>query len=166
MRTWLTGVLSGLLYGVLFALAARYLIAHTWTSALIAGAATGVPFGVAMVIMRRRADRFLAALPGDLTREQRRAALRSSRGGPVPDDPAVRAAALDSAVRQLERYKARWFRALLIVVPALLLLSAVLILLDRDHAWWTASPQLAGVAVLVLLALEPRRLRRRIAVLR
>lgn len=96
MRIWLTGILSGLLYGVLFALATRYLASEDRTTAVIAGAVTGPPFGILMTIVQRRTDRLFSSVPGDLTREQRRAATRASRRGPVPTDPAVRAAALDS----------------------------------------------------------------------
>lgn len=48
MRTWLTG----LLYGVLFALATRCLASEDWSTAVIAGAVTGPPFGVLMMIVQ------------------------------------------------------------------------------------------------------------------
>ncbi|MFI5706561.1 hypothetical protein [Kribbella sp. NPDC051620] len=165
MRTWLTGILTGLLYGVLFALATRYLITHHWTSALIAGAATGIPFGIVMTVVQRRTKALFASLPGDLTRQQRGRAVRASRRGPVPADPAVRAAALEFARRQLERYQTRWMRVLLVVLPILFVLTAVSNLLGDDRSWWRAVPQLAAAVAFTVMAFEPRRLRRRIALL-
>ncbi|WP_328328727.1 hypothetical protein OHA70_04265 [Kribbella sp. NBC_00382] len=165
MRTWLTGILSSLLYGVLFALGTHYLMHLSWTAALVAGAVSGPPFGVLMAIMQRRTDRLFSSLPGDLSRQQGRAAARASRRGSVPTDPAVRAAALDFARRQLERYQSRWMRLLLIVVPILFVLIAVSTLLDDDRPWWRAVPQLLGAATFGFIAFEPRRLRRRVAVL-
>lgn len=165
MRRWFTGILTGLVYGVLFALATRYLASESWTTAVIAGAATGPPFGIVMMIVQRRIDRLLSSLPGDLTRKQRRAAARAAGRGPVPTDPAVRAAALNFARQQLERYQSRWMRVALVVVPLFLVLSSVAALLDDDREWWSGIPQLAGAAAFGLMAFEPRRLRRRVAVL-
>jgi hypothetical protein len=165
MRIWLAGILSGLLYGVLFALATRYLASEDWTTAAIAGAVTGPAFGIVMAITRRRADRQFSSWPGDLTKEQRRAAGRASRRGPVPADSVVRAAALDFARQQLERYQPRWMRVTLVVAPIFLVLSAVSALLDDDRQWWSGIVQLVCAAMFVLIAFEPRRLRRRIAVL-
>jgi hypothetical protein len=165
MRTWLTGILAGLLYGVLFALAAHYLVSEDWTAAVIAGAVTGPLFGLVMAIVQRRTDRLFSSLPGDLTRKQRQAATRASRRGPVPADPAIRAAALDLAHRQLERYQTRWMRVALVAVPIFLVLSAVASRLDDDHQWWSGLVQLAGAALFGFMAFEPRRLRRRVAAL-
>lgn len=53
----------------------------------------------------------------------------------------------------------------LVVMPIFLVLSAVVALLDDDRQWWSGVPQLAGAAVFGLMAFEPRRLRRRLAVL-
>lgn len=165
MRPWLTGVLSGLLYGVLFSLGARYLLSdHGWSRALIAGAVSGPLFGIATAIMQRRADSAVSSLPGDLTSEQRRTAARASRHGPIPTDPAIQAAALALAQEQLNRYGPRWMRALLFVLPILFLLTGVSAVLDDDE-WWKAILRLACAVVFGRLAFEPYRFRRRIAVL-
>jgi hypothetical protein len=165
MRTWLTGILTGLLYGVLFALAMHYLAAEDWNAAVIAGAVTGPPFGIVVTILQRRTNRLMSTLPSDLTKKQRQTAARASRRGPVPTDPAVRAAALNFAHQQLERYGARWMRVALVVAPLFLVLSAVAALLDDDRQWWSGILQLAGAAMFGFMAFEPRRLRRRVAVL-
>lgn len=165
MRVWLTGILSGLLYGALFTLGTHYLLRVGWSPALVAGAVSGPPFGVLMAIAQQRVNRVCSSLPGDLTHAQRRAAARASRRGPVPTDPAVRAAALALARRQLDRYRTRWMRVLMIAVPILFALTAISTLLDEDRPWWRAGPQLLGAATFGFIAFEPRRLRRRVAVL-
>ncbi|GAA3591178.1 hypothetical protein GCM10022235_73070 [Kribbella ginsengisoli] len=163
MRRWLTGILSGLLYGVLFGVGTHYLMHLRWSAALIAGAASGPPFGVLIALVKRRGDRALSSLPGDLTRKERQAAVRAALRGPVPTDPAIRAAALDYGRRQLDRYRTRWMRVLLILMPILFVLLAVSTLLDDDRPWWRAIPQLLGAAAFGVMAFERRRLRRRVA---
>ncbi len=164
--SWLSGLIAGLLYGVLFGLAVRVVADESWTSALVAGAVTAPAFGILMGLVSRRTKRLLAPVDGDgLDRNQRGVALRAAQRGQVPSDPAVRAAAVVFARRQLAQSEARWVRVTLVVGSVFLVLSAVLNLLDGDGRWWGAVLPLCGVAVFVFVLAQPRRLRRRIAAL-
>jgi hypothetical protein len=118
-----------------------------------------------MVLIRRRWGALIPSIDPTLTREQRRTAFRASRRGPIPTDPAIRAAALAAARQQLDRYRSRLFRVFLVVMPVFLVLSAVLTLLDDDREKWRAILPLAGAVLLTWAAFEPRRLRRRINLL-
>ncbi|MFI5734052.1 hypothetical protein ACIA49_28310 [Kribbella sp. NPDC051587] len=165
MRLWALGLGAGLLYGVLFGLAIHYLEAESWKSAVVAAVITGPPLGVTMVLLQRRWGALIPSIDTNLTREQRRTAFQASRRGPVPTDPAIRAAALVAARRQLDRYRSRLFRVFLFVMPVFLVLSGVLTLLDDDREKWRAILPLAGAVLLSWSAFEPRRLRRRVKLL-
>ncbi|MET7280068.1 hypothetical protein ABZS29_17675 [Kribbella sp. NPDC005582] len=52
-----------------------------------------------------------------------------------------------------------------VVGPIFLVLSSALTLLDGDREWWTVVLRLGGAALLIWAGFEPRRLRRRVAVL-
>ncbi|GAB3838444.1 hypothetical protein GCM10028799_79090 [Kribbella italica] len=163
---WLVGLLSGLAYGVLFGLATRFLMGENWSAALIAGGATAPAFGLAMGLVNRRMKRLMAPVEGGaLDRKQRGLALRAAQWGPIPDDPSVRAAAVEFARRQVAQADRRWARVTLIVGAVFLGLSSVLSLLDDDGDWLGVVLPLCGAATFVYLLFQPRLLRRRIAAL-
>lgn len=74
---------------------------------LITGSIGGVLFGLAMGWVTRRQqvvrEQRTAAFTAGLTAERRTLVERASRRGPVPDDPAIRAAAVSLTPDQLEQ---------------------------------------------------------------
>lgn len=99
------------------------------------------------------------AAVGSLSARDLRIASRAVMRGPVPLDPDIRASAAQLARLQLKQYsgKSLWLGA--IGMGAFAILSGV-IALQESPWWWIIT---AGIfAFLLLTALEPRRLRRRI----
>lgn len=162
---WLMGIVSGLLYAVLFGLAMRYVFSEEWPTALTAGAVTGPLFGIAMAVINWRAQRALAAVGGDvLTREQRHAAQQATEGGAAPSDPAVRAAALGLARRNLVRAEARAPRIIMAVAAVGVALVSTMQMLDGDSDWSRSLPSLGSAGFVGFYIIHwPRRIRRRIA---
>jgi hypothetical protein len=157
--------LSGLGYGILFALGLRYLGSVGWTAALVAGVITGPLFGVGMAVFGQQMQRLLAPSDDGLSRDKRGTAIRASQCGPVPSDPAVRAAALEFARRQLALLGPRWIRFVIGLVVASSVLDLGLTVLDNDRDWWQLIRQVCGVVIPAALLFQPRHLRRRIALL-
>jgi hypothetical protein len=105
---WQVAVVSGVLFGVLFAMGLRFVLAESWTAALVADAFTGPAFGLSMAVIRRRERRFLERFDDlNLTPQQKRAAQKATWRGPVPADPMIRAAAVQFAQVELTRLDAR-----------------------------------------------------------
>ncbi|MCO1659382.1 hypothetical protein [Pseudonocardia humida] len=193
---WLVGLAAYVVAPVLFlrrrtrrrvcALRTRLLNAPWWVLALV----TGVPFGVAMgvVVGVRDGDLplvlytgaaagvFFGLLMGVVPARQNRrvreamavaprqepAVLRAVGKGPVPTDPAVREAALRLATLQHEQL-ARWRIPGLVLFGMIAVLDAVVAIMSNPWVWlWVAL--FVGFAALQLVA--PRRVERRIAVLR
>jgi hypothetical protein len=167
LPSWAVGTLSGILYGVLFALAARYLMELRWTGALIVGGIQAPLFGAAMGFVSRQMKHLVAPTAGgdELTRKQRGIALRAAQRGPIPADPAVRAAAAEYARRHLDQAEKRWHRILIAFGAFFLLVSFVVGVFDDDRPWWRALLPLCGAAVCSYLLFQPRHLRRRITAL-
>jgi membrane associated rhomboid family serine protease len=167
LPNWAVGTLSGILYGVLFALVTHYLMDLRWTGALVAGGIGAPFFGVAMGFLSRQMKRMMAPTVGgdELTRKQRQIAFRAAQRGPIPEDPAVRAAAAEYARRHLDQAERRWTRFVIAFGAFFLLVSCVVGLFDDDRPWWRALLPLCGAALFSYLLFQPRRLRRRIAAL-
>jgi hypothetical protein len=167
---WQFGVCCGVLFGVLFGLGLRYLMDETWTAALVS-AALGAPFfGLSMALVRRRERQLMGGFRAmNLTARQQRAAQRASWRGPVPDDPAVRAAAAEFARVQLRRLGARWFRVLAAGLFVVEMLSLVLNVLDGDvldgDRWTRIVVPAAGAVLFGSFLLWPRRLHQRLKAL-
>ncbi|WP_432946492.1 hypothetical protein ACQPXM_08375 [Kribbella sp. CA-253562] len=165
--SWVAGTVAGVMYGVLFALGTHYLGDVGWTAALIMGGIGAPFFGVAMGFVSRQLKQTIAPTAGgdELTRKQRGIALRAAQRGPIPADPAVRAAAAEYARRHLDQADKRWTRILIAFGAFFLLVGFVVGLVDDDRPWWRALPALCGVVLFAYLLIQPRHLRRRIAAL-
>jgi hypothetical protein len=158
-------VISGVMFGVLFAVGLRYLAAETWTAALVSGAIAGPAFGLAMAFIRRQEQRLSERLDDtNLTAAQKRAARKATWGGPTPADPAVRAVARGYAEIELHRLGARWLRALTFGMLALELAASVLNVLARKP-WPHTLLTLGGALLFGWSLLRPRHLRKRIKAL-
>jgi hypothetical protein len=158
---WLLSLYAGVPFGLLLWGATATTGAGGSTSAT-AGVLAGVLFGLVMgpllVRRNRRAGPVVEAIPDG----QARAVLRAAASGPVPADPAVRAAALALATHQLAgtlRY--RWPVAVLLGLFAVLESAAAL-----AYTPWLWVGAALFVAILVVHLRQPGRLRRRIEELR
>jgi hypothetical protein len=167
LPSWAVGTLLGILYGVVCALGTRYLFDLRWTGALIVGGIGAPLFGVAMGFLNRQMRQLMAPTAGgdELTRKQRGMALRAAQRGPIPEDPAVRAAAAEYARRHLHQAEKRWNRIMIAFGAFFLLASFVVGVFDDDRPWWRSLLPLCGAAVFSYLLFQPRRLRRRITAL-
>jgi hypothetical protein len=150
---WLLSLYVGVPFGLLLWGVAATTGAAGSTSAITAvlgGVLAGLVGGPLLARAHPEAD----AVPED----QRRAVRRAAAGGPVPADPAVRAAAAALAARQLAaavRY--RWPVA--VVLGLLTLLESAAALAYTPWLWVGAA---LFLAILALQLRQPARLRRRI----
>lgn len=163
---WVQVLTSGVPFGVLMGLFA----AHRGHGSGVAdglgtGLVVGLLFGVFMALAARRQqvarDQRTAAFTGGLTPERRTVAVRASRRGPVPDDPAIRTAAAALTQDQLEQSINQRSKNLTIfgVIGVLELVMA----LTSSRWYWLAVLMFAAVSVAQLR--QPQALRRRLALL-
>ncbi len=96
-----------------------------------------------------------------LTAERRTLAVRASRRGPVPDDPAIRAAAAGVTEDQLEQSISQ--RSKNLAIFAVIGLLELVMALTSSPWYWVATLMFAALFVAQLK--EPRTLRRRLALL-
>lgn len=156
-----TGVLFGLAFGIVSALFMRPadgVPAFGVTVGVIGGILFGLVMGPVLARLNGRARDALGELPAGRHSEVLRAASR----GPVPADPEIRTAAARLAEVQLAQ-TLRYRTLGLIVFPVLLVLQAVLAV--AVSAWFGLGVVLFG-ALLALQVVEPRRLRRRVEILK
>ncbi|GAA1676489.1 hypothetical protein GCM10009745_19660 [Kribbella yunnanensis] len=158
--SWVIGVLSGGLFAVLFVVAwgPDTRLGFVVITALVAGAIFGTTLALATRASRREQLRALEEVPLADWKAVRRAAWR----GPVPAEPASRAAALDLANRMFAR--AHRFRILIYIVFSVNLVLAIVQLVVNDQRWHIIT------LVLWVIALAShwyslRRLQTRIALL-
>lgn len=94
--TWVQAVALGLVFGALWILGEKLVLSHGWGEALSSGAFAAALYSIVVgpvAAKKQRRDQTEAGLD-TLPLHQQRAALRATRGGPEPTDPAVRHAAL------------------------------------------------------------------------
>lgn len=130
-------------------------------TAVMGGVLSGAVFGVAMASWMVARMRTEAAAVGPLAVADHRAVERAATRGPAPADRDVREAAArltEHRLDQLERQR-RWSLPLLAVGAVLYAAGALL-----SSPWWWLSAAFFA-AMVVLWVLQPRRLRRRLAVL-
>jgi len=156
---WAVGLSSGLVFGFGIAAVTRFPSPPTtWLATLVAGVATGVLFGVVLAFTLDMQRRDLRAAAGDLPAGQLPDAYRAAVWGPIPGDPAVRAAAVRVAERRIEAI--RRSRILYATFAILMTAGAVLNLLAGNYAVLALA---AAVALLWGIELyQPKRLRRRL----
>ncbi|WBQ06860.1 hypothetical protein [Kribbella sp. CA-293567] len=154
-------MLSGAFFGVVMG-AFTKLDGSSWTAAGIGAIATGVPFGLAMAWWSAGWKRAMKDAEGDLPDEDVRLAHRAAMDGPVPEDEAIRSAALRIASRHLAEYtgRSRW---LFIIVLVLILIGSIAGAVSESP--WGLLGAVVPAALLYTRWYWPRRLRRRIALL-
>jgi hypothetical protein len=158
---WQLGVVMGALicpvFVLLFAQGGR-----SWPVALLMGLGVAVVCGpIIGYVMAHEFRRSLAAA-GPLSDDARIAVERATRGGPVPDDDDVRAAALRVVEDRLIVLRATRPRAVGLMAT-LALVTGFLAVTGPDW-WWIAVG--ACLVMLVVVLAAPARLRRRAEVLR
>lgn len=149
-----------MLYGVPFGFLMGLSAAH---QGLITGIFTGAAFGLAMnwLTQRQQAAREqrTAAFTAGLPLQDRTLALRASRRGPIPDDPATRAAAAALTRYQLERTTSQRTKNL-VGLGAFALLELAQALTSSPWFWLGV---LLFAALIVAQLREPQTLHRRLA---
>lgn len=159
---WVQAMLLGVVFGVVMGLFAAHQSRGSGVAAgLVTGSIGGVLFGLVMGWVTRRQlvarDRRTAAVTAGLTAERRTQALRASRRGPVPDDPAIRAAAAGLTRDQLEQSIS--YRSKNIAIFGVIgLLELVVLALTSSRWYWPAVLMFA--AVIVTQWRQPQALRR------
>ena len=103
-----------------------------------------------------RAQQRIAQLSVGLSPSQRRSALMSCRRGPVPDDPAVRAAALQIADYRLTEADRQ--RTANIMMPIVFVALGAVLAVTATPVWWGVT---AIMIVSLCLGLWQRRQTRR-----
>jgi hypothetical protein len=158
---WVIGLISGLLFGAVMG-GMNGLRHGRWAEAFIEGAIAAVVYGAIMgVVMHRQFGRYREAV-GDVPQSEVRRAVRQAGRGSVPEDPEVRAAAYRLLITQ--RDELRRLRPLALVVLLVLAASGTFLAIAQRPGWWEAW--LVWVLFLVLHLVVPRRLGRRLELLR
>lgn len=162
---WLWFSITGIPFGGIMALVLGLLgTGHPvgWPIAGIVGVASGVAFGAAMGRLLADQARRLRAAIGPMSRQEYAQARRAAARGPVPDDPVLRQQAALLAAhdhRELTR-----FRVPQSIVFASAFVGEVLAAVVVSPWFWLAAALFAGL--LAVQVVWPRRLRRRIELLR
>jgi hypothetical protein len=165
---WVVSTVMGLLFGAFMAV---YTVAQRGESAwsvpsLVGGAIAGVFAGAFLgwfmgrFIVEQR-DSARAAIGTEVDDELFRRAVRAADKGPVPSDPDVRdaaAAVLAYRLMVTERQQ-RWSRWLFAALGVYAVVSAV----TGSPWWWAGAAVFAGF--LVVMIVQPRRMRRRLTLL-
>ncbi len=151
---WAVGLASAVPLGVVFGLMGRLVRGESWTEALVLDVVTGLLCGGvvgAVAASRLRED------VGSMPVETYARADRATRRGPVPADPAERAAAHQLLTHRLTRIWETRTRSLALQV-ALAVVGAVLA--PGSNPWWWLAVALA-VVLLVASPVLVARLERR-----
>jgi hypothetical protein len=154
---WALALVAGGTFGGLRFLGEHFLLDESWTDSAVSGAIGGVLFGLVMGIAVARQNRRAREALGTDDPAVVRRATRAARGGPVPEEPALREAARRMAQLQHDQLvrTRRW------AIPFFVLLIAGLVYLAIavSPAGWLI---VAVVAVFpVLFFVMPRRFARR-----
>ncbi len=162
---WVQAMLFGVVFGVVMGLFAAHRHGYDVADGLVTGSIGGVVFGLAMGWGTRRQqvarEQRTAAVTAGLTAERRTQALRASRRGPVPGDPAIRAAAAGLARDQLGQSISH--RSKNLTSFSIIGLLDLVLALTSSRWYWLAVLVLAAVIVAQLR--QPQALRRRLALL-
>lgn len=162
---WVRVLTSGVPFGVLMGLFAAHRHGSDVVDGLITGTVSGVLFGWFMSWATRRQEvareQRTAAFTGRLILEHRALAVRASRRGPVPDDPAIRAAAAALTRDQLGQSISQ--RSKNIAIFGVIGLLELVLALTSSRWYWLAVLMFAALIVAQLR--QPQALRRRLALL-
>jgi hypothetical protein len=146
-------------FAVMFAI--ELIVGDDLQWSLISAALFGVLAGAATTFGFKLSGRMEKSAFGDASVDVRREARRAVRTGPVPADPAVRAAALRLAEFSLQRLLRT--RPVLIVCAAVVVVGTAVTALDSP--WSLLLLAIYAPAIAGMVFLTPRRLRARIALL-
>jgi len=162
---WVRALILGVVFGVVMGLFAAHRHGYDVVDGLITGIFSGVLFGLFMSRATRRQqvarEQRTAAFTGGLTPERRTVAVRASRRGPVPDDPAIRAAAAGLARDQLGQSISH--RSKNLTIFGVIGLLELVMALTSSSWYWLAVLMFAALIVAQLR--QPQALRRRLALL-
>ncbi|MEV8376452.1 hypothetical protein AB0P21_27160 [Kribbella sp. NPDC056861] len=132
----------------------------SWLWTAVTAVVFGLAVAVALTFGLRTRWRIQDKALGDASPALRRPALRAAWSGPVPADPEIRSAALRIAEHQLRQV--RRTRPIMLIGLALMLVSVVgNAIIDP----WKLLFSLCYVPLIVVFAMTPGRLRRRIVLL-
>jgi hypothetical protein len=166
---WAMPLVTGVPAGVLVVFFVLVVTPAPWPAALACGLLVGALIGGAMDATARAQRKLVRTAAGELPVERQIAALKATRGGPIPADPEIRAAALRIADRQLKLVPSK--RVMLSIFPPI---GGALVVITASTApgWvtlvFTLPAVLAVVCTVVLIwqaYSSPRRLRERIRLL-
>jgi hypothetical protein len=159
---WVLGSVVALPVAVVLVFMTRTREDASWTAAIIEGLVVGAVAGAVMGPVLHRKNRRTREAIGDVPDAVRRSAGRAALWGPVPQDPAIRQAALRFAEHGLAQASRRpvvtWLGA------ALFAATNAFLAVTRSPWWWVTTA--FWVALLVAFFLMRPRLRRRIELLR
>ncbi|GAB2596017.1 hypothetical protein [Kribbella endophytica] len=159
---WLTGVLSGLLFGVAFGAFVKHDGAG-WGATVGTGLAAGAFFGFAMGRWGGRWARTMREAESELSAEELKAAHQAADRGPVPDDPRIRAAALKIATAQ-QTLEVSGVRRIFLQVVSVVVTAGIIVSAITESPWnllFLVGPVAIGYGAWV----APRRSRARIRLL-
>jgi protein-S-isoprenylcysteine O-methyltransferase Ste14 len=162
LSRWQLAVVMAALICPFFVLLFRLGGDASWATALIMGVGVAVLCGPVLSYFVDHEMRRSLAVGGPLTEDDRVLVERAARRGPVPNDNALREAALRVAENRLVVLRQTRSRAL---AASFVLVFATGILAIAQSPWWWIAVG-ACVAVLVLVLLAPARVQRRAELLR
>ncbi|ADB34665.1 hypothetical protein Kfla_5659 [Kribbella flavida DSM 17836] len=157
MPTWVTFLLGGVPFGVVMGAFIKQ-DDGSWTEAVVGGVLIGIFFGAAMVRLGVTWDRATAEAEGELPEDKLAAAYRAADGGPIPEDPEVRAAARRIALAFASFSSGRMRRFTLVMLVVLIDVTVVAAILDSP---WVLVYTVFFSGVFAVLWWTPRRSRRR-----
>ena len=135
---------------------------ESWTAAIVMGVVVALVCGPVLGYLTAHQMRESMAASGPLTEDDHVLVERAARRGPVPEDGALREAALRVTEDRLVMLRQTRARALTLVLVVVLVTG--LFAIARSPWWWTAV--VACAALLALVVVTPARLRRRADLLR
>jgi ABC-type transport system involved in cytochrome c biogenesis permease component len=135
---------------------------ESWAAALIMGVGVAVVCGPVLGYLTAHEMQKSMAASGPLTEDDRVLVERATRRGPVPEDGALREAAL--RVTEDRLLVLRQTRAGALAFASVLVLVTGFFAIAQSAWWWIAV--VACAALLVLVVIGPARLQRRAALLR
>ncbi|SEL56151.1 hypothetical protein SAMN04515665_114123 [Blastococcus sp. DSM 46786] len=154
---WQVGIVMGALLAPFSVLVFRLAGDRSWTAAVLMGVGVMVVCAPVLGFVTATTIRDSMAAVEEVPEHQRAAVERAARRGPVPEDDALREAALHLVEDRLLTIYATRTRAL--ALPAVLALVTGFLAVAQSPWWWVGVAVAAALAVLVLVA--PRRLERR-----
>lgn len=153
---WVLSLFYGTIFGPATAVFIKVRESSSWTTALAAGALSGIMFGAIMGPTMAQQNRRHRQAAGDLSPQDFFVVQRAARRGPIPTDPRLRAAAARAATFQLDNVR-RHRRSGILIFGLGLVLSVAFVFQSR---WWLLA--MPAYAYLLITQWElPKRLERR-----